>query len=85
MPVAVNCWFAPNGIEGFKGVTAIETSAAVVTVRVVDPVTIPELAPMVLVPTPVAVARPLLEIVATPGDEEVQFTVLVRFWVLPSL
>ena len=65
--------------------TAIETRAAVVTVRVVDPLTVPELAAMVVVPTPAPVARPPLEIVATPGDEELQFTVLVRFCVLLSL
>jgi len=81
----VNCCFAPNAIEGFAGVTAIETRAAAVTVRVVDPVTVPELAATVVVPTPVPVASPTLEIVATPCDEELQFAVLVRFWVLPSL
>ena len=63
----------------------METRAAVVTVRVVDPLTVPELAATVVVPTPVPVARPPLEIVATPCDEELQFTALVRFCELPSL
>jgi hypothetical protein len=63
----------------------METRAAVVTVRVVDPLTVPELAATVVVPTPIPVARPPLEIVATPWDEELQFAVLVRFWELPSL
>jgi hypothetical protein len=72
-------------MEGAEGVTVMETRAAVVTVRVVDPLTIPELAATVVVPTLVPVARPPLEIVATPGDEELQFTVLVRFCELPSL
>ena len=85
MPVAVNCWFAPHEIEGFAGVTAIDTRVAAVTVRVVDPVTVPELAPTVVVPTLVPVARPLPEILATPCDEELQVTVLVRFCVLPSV
>jgi hypothetical protein len=85
VPVAVNCWFVPNAIEGFPGVTAMETRAAVVTVRVVDPLTVPELAATVVVPTPVPVARPPLEIVATACDEELLFTVLVRFCELPSL
>jgi hypothetical protein len=85
MPVAVNCWFMPVVIEGFVGVTAMDTSAAAVTVRMVDPLTVPELAAMVVVPTPFPVARPPLEMVATPVDEELQVTVLVRFWVLPSL
>jgi len=79
VPVAVNCWFVPDTTDGFTGVTAIETRVAVVTVRVVDPLTVPELAATVVVPMPVPVARPPLEMVATPGDEELQVTVLVRF------
>ena len=81
----MNCWFVPNAIEGFAGVTAMETRAAAVTVRVVDPLTGPELAATVVVPTPVPVARPPLAMLATPCDEELQVTVLVRFCVLPSL
>jgi hypothetical protein len=38
VPVAVNCSVVPFTIEGFAGVTAIDTSAAAVTVRVVEPV-----------------------------------------------
>lgn len=75
----------PNAIEGFAGVTATAARAALVTVRVVDPVTAPELAAIVVVPTPVLVASPPLEIVATPGEEELQLTALVRYCVLPSL
>lgn len=85
MPVAVNCWFVPDAIEALAGVTAMDTRAAGMTVRVVEPLTVPELAAMVVVPTPFPVARPPVAIVATPGDEELQFTVLVRFCVLPSL
>jgi hypothetical protein len=85
VPVAVNCWFVPDVIEGFAGVTAMDTRVAAVTLRVVDPLTVPELAATVVVPTPFPVARPPLEIVATPGDEELQVTVLVRFCVLPSV
>jgi len=72
-------------MEAFAGVTAIETRAAALTVRVVDPLTVPKVAATVVVPTPVPVATPPLEIVATAGDEELQVTVLVRFCVLPSL
>ena len=71
-------------IEGEAGVTAIETRVAAVTVMVVDPVTLPELALMVVVPTPMALARPPGEIVATVPTEELQLTVVVRFCVLPS-
>jgi len=79
VPVAVNCCFVPNAIEEFPGVIAIETRAALVTVRVVDPLTVPELAAMMVAPAPIPVANPALEIVATPGCEELQFTTLVRF------
>jgi hypothetical protein len=69
----------PNAIEEFPGVIAIETRAALVTVRVVDPLTAPELAAMVVVPAPVPAANPAFDIAATPGCEELQFTTLVRF------
>jgi hypothetical protein len=72
-------------IDGPAGVTAIETRVAAVTFNVVDPATLPEVAVMVVVPTPVAVASPALEIVATPAAEDVHVAVLVRFCVLPSL
>jgi hypothetical protein len=72
-------------MEGFAGVTAMETRVAVVTVRVVDPLTVPKVAATVVVPTPAPVARPLLEIVVTACNEELHVTALVRFWVLPSL
>ena len=75
----MNCCFVPNAIEEFPGVIAIETRAALVTVRVVDPLTVPELAAMMVAPAPIPVANPALEIVATPGCEELQFTTLVRF------
>jgi hypothetical protein len=79
VPVAVNCCFVPKAIEEFPGVIAIETRAALVTVRVVDPLSVPELAAIVVLPAPVPVANPTLEIVATPGCEELQFTTPVRF------
>jgi hypothetical protein len=85
VPVAVNCWFVPNAIDGFGGVIAIETRAALVTVRVVDPLTVPELAAIVVVPVPLPVAKPPLEIVAAAGEEELQVTVPVMFCVLPSV
>ena len=63
----------------------MDTRVAAVTVRVVDPLIVPELAPMVVVPTLLPVARPPVESVATAGDEELHVTVLVRFCVLPSV
>ena len=71
-----------GGIELLAGVTAIDTNEFV-TVRVVVPVIVPELAEMVLVPAPTPVARPETLIVATEGvaDSQLADTALV----LPSL
>ena len=83
--MAVNCCVAPVEIVGLAGVTAMEVSvtAAVCTVRVVLPVTLPSVAEMVLVPAATPVARPVVLMVAIPVAEEAQLTWLVMFWVLP--
>src|SRR5216684_62412 len=65
VPVAVNCCVAPLPIDGFAGVTAMEVSVAAVTVSSVEPVMLPLVAEIVEVPTPTAVANPVLLIVAT--------------------
>ena len=44
VPVAVNCCVPPLAIDGFAGVTAMDTSVAAVTVSVVLPETAPEVA-----------------------------------------
>jgi hypothetical protein len=85
VPVAVNCCVSPLATDGLAGVTAMDCSAAAVTVSVVDPETIPEVAVIVEEPTPVAVAKPAAEIVATADEDEFHATEPVRFWVLPSL
>lgn len=84
VPVAVNCCVVPSAMEAVAGVTASETKAAA-TVRVVDPLTSPEAAVMVVVPVPLLVARPVVLMVATVGCEELQVTDVVRFCVLPSV
>lgn len=48
-------------------------------------VTEPDVAVMVVVPTPVPAAEPEVSIVATDVKDETQLTVPVRFCVLPSL
>ena len=85
VPVAVNCCVPPFGTEGFAGVTAIDTSVAAVTVSVVLPEMLPEVARMVVDPVPRAVAKPAVLIVATVPAEELHVEVLVRFCVVPSL
>lgn len=66
--------------------TEIEVRTAEVTVRVVDPLMLPDLAAMVEDPAATAVASPVpLFMVATEVFEEVQTAVVVRFCVVPSL
>jgi len=89
VPVAVYCCVVPSAIDGAVGVTAIDTSAAAVTVTVVDPLIVPEVAVIVAVPSPTLVASPVvcpaMLIVATVGVSELHCTVPVMFCVLPSV
>jgi hypothetical protein len=78
VPVAVNCCVFPAGIEGFAGVTAIDTSVAFVTVSVVDPTTPPLVALIEELPAFSAVAKPPAVIVATVGVPEAQTALFVR-------
>ena len=57
-PVAVNCNVVPIAMLGLAGVTAIAVSVAPVTLSVAVPVTEPDFALIVVVPTPVPVAFP---------------------------
>lgn len=58
------------------GVTAIELSAA--TVSVVDPEMPPEVAVIVVVPMAAAEASPVLLMVATPSSNELHVTDIVK-------
>jgi hypothetical protein len=63
VPVAVNCSVVPSGITGTAGVTAIDTSAAGLTVTVVDPLIVdpaivPNVAVTVVLPTATLLATP---------------------------
>ena len=59
---------------GVVGVTVIDTSVADVTVRLVKPVIVPDVAEMVVVPTVTAEAFPPGAIVATDVDAELHVT-----------
>jgi hypothetical protein len=59
VPIAVNCWLLPKAIEGFAGASAIDTNAAVLTVRVVLPTIEPEVAEIAAVPVVMPVANPI--------------------------
>jgi hypothetical protein len=85
VPVAVNCCVPPATTDGFAGVTAIEDNVAAVTVNVVEPVTAPLVALIVVVPAFNAEAKPAALIVAVVVLEDDQVAVLVRFCVEPSL
>jgi hypothetical protein len=85
VPVAVNCCVPPFGADGFAGVTAMDTTVAGVTVSVVLPLMLPELAWMVVEPVPIEVANPAVLMVATVRVDELHVALLVKFCVLPSL
>jgi hypothetical protein len=74
---------------GIAGVTVIETRAAGVTVSVLDPLMLPELAMIVVWPRDRLTAWPTLGAapftVATPVADEFQATEFVMSRVLPSL
>jgi hypothetical protein len=86
--VAVNCCVVLFAIEGLIGVTAIDVSVAAVTVRVVDPDILPDVALIVVEPVATGVANPwdpaALLMVATPVLDELQVTAVVRFCVVLS-
>jgi hypothetical protein len=70
---------------GLVGVTAMDTSVAGVTVRVVEPDILPDFAVTVVEPVATEVANPLepaaLLMVATAAADELQVTAAVRFCV----
>jgi hypothetical protein len=74
VPEAVNCGVNPTGILGLAVVTDMEARVAEVTVRVLLPDVVPEVAVMIAVPAATAVARPLRSTVATDGSDELQMT-----------
>ncbi len=85
VPSAINCFVVPMAILGLVGVTAIDTSAAGVTVSVALPDTFVagSMAVIVAEPVPAAVAKPLepdtLLTLATLVDDEFQVTDVVIF------
>ena len=89
VPVATNCCVVPNATVGLAGVTEIETSAAELTVNVVEPCTDPAVAVMLAVPVSPLLANPWLPLallmVATEVVSELHCTVVVMFCVLPSV
>lgn len=84
--VAVSASFVPAAIDRPEGVTEIDVTVALVTVRGVEALLLPMVAVIVAEPAVRPLATPLAEpIVATAVLEEVQAACPVRFLVLPSL
>lgn len=73
---------------GMVGVIATDSSVALVTVNFVVPLTLPDVAVIMVEPAATEVASPsepaALLIVATPGVEELQVTTAVRSFVVLS-
>ena len=86
--MAVNCLVVPLTMLELAGVTAMETSVAEVTVSVVEPDTLPDVALIVVEPAATDVANPLepaaLLMAATAASDELQVTVVVRSCVVLS-
>lgn len=89
VPVAVNCWRTPKGIEALAGVTAIEFSTAVVTMRFALPEIVPFVAVIVTLPGATPLTSPCvgiaLLILARLVADELHVTRFVIFSVLPSV
>ena len=63
----------------------MDTRVAAVTVRVVEPLTLPDVALITELPVPTAVAKPPVVIVATLVVAEFQVALLVKSCVLESV
>ena len=67
----MSCCLVPLAMLGLVGVTAMDTSFAAVTVRVVEPDMLPLVAVMVALPVPTLVAKPSLpEALETAATED---------------
>ncbi len=84
VPVAKNCSFVFIAIEGFAGVTAIDTRPGV-TVIAREPPTVPILAVTEHCPLALAVNIPPAATVAMVASEELQVAFAVTSLVLASL
>ena len=74
----------PAGTLGLAGVTDMEDRVDGVTVRVVFPEMVPEVAVMVDLPNATPVARPLPFTFATDILDDLQVTWVVISWLVPS-
>jgi hypothetical protein len=85
VPLALICILVPRAIDWFDGVTRMDCRTAGFTVKPVDAVMLPRVAVITVLPAFVPIARPPEDTDATPVVAELHATVVVRFWVVPSL
>jgi len=83
--MAMNVWLVPTAPLYVLGATVIEVSVGAVTVSVALPLSDPLAAVIVTEPGDTPLATPPLLMVAKAVLELLQLTLLVRFWLLPSL
>ena len=81
----MNCCVLPLAIDGPAGDIAIETRVAEEIVIVPEPLTDPDVAVIVAVPSPSVVTIPELLTATTLAGETVHATVVVMFCVLASV
>jgi len=84
VPIAVNCLVSSEVIEALVGLIAIERKSATVTVTLVDPLMVTEVAVTSRVPYETPATKPLSDTVATEVSSDDQLTEPVMFFVLPS-
>jgi hypothetical protein len=72
-------------IDALPGLTDIDTRTGAVTATLAEPLMVPEVAVIVVVPGVTLVAYPLLFTVAIAVADEVHVTMLVRVCVAPLL
>jgi hypothetical protein len=82
--IAVNCSVSSEVIDALVGLTAIERKFATVTVTLVEPLIVTEVAVMLTVPYETPDTKPPFDTVATEVSSEDQLTEPVMFFVLPS-
>jgi hypothetical protein len=75
----------PLAIDALPGLTDIDTRTGAVTATLAEPLMVPEVAVIVVVPGVTLVAYPAAPIVATAGTDAAQVADCVKSCVLPSV
>ena len=84
-PTALNCSVVPTAMDGFDGLSEMETRFAGTTVSTLSSLNEPTVAVTVVEPAATVATRPVPSTVATDGEEEFQVTPLLRSALVPSV